>query len=364
VGRYYWFRAHDHDWDEHFGLTHDENYLRPAYVAYQVATTYLVSPTFTTRVPTASHLRVTLWGTPRAKVSVLWNESPATGVYTLPAALEEATLVDRWGVTETITAASGVYTFTLPGATASRVSDPDDYIVGGDPLIVVESETPNEPPTSTVQTLPERVYSPTLTVDWEGQDNQAGVWLYDIQVRDEVDGTWEDWVRSTSDVSGQFSGQHDHTYYFRSRATDRVGNRGDWPGAPQAQATFDLSSTLHLSIGAFFADENRDNVWNQPITGTNEITFTEEITLTQVALRFLDPSGHDVLSPTVGSTWEFTTTIYAGQTYRLRADSGDYSRVVPLVWSRGGEVYTHSYESLGLWPGTWVYLPLVLSDAG
>ena len=354
VKRYHWFRAHDGDMGEHFGLTHDENYLRPAYVAYQVATTYLVSPTFTTRVISDSDLNVTLWGTPRGKVSVLWNESPATGVYTLPAAMPTATLVNRWGVTETITATGDVYTFTLPGATANRPSpNQNDYIIGGGPLIVVETETPSEPPTSTVHSLPEITYSPAFTVTWEGQDNQSGVWGYDVQVRD-GDGEWVDWWQSDS-LSAQYTGQHDHIYYFRSRATDRVGNRESWPEEPQAHTTLDLSSTFHLSIGAFFADDNRNGI--RDISGT----LTTEITLTQVALRFLDETGQDVVSPTVGSSsWAFTTTVYAGQTYQLWATSADHKRILSFTWPLGGEVYTDTRPELGLWPITRSYLPLVL----
>ncbi len=361
VEKYFFFRVHDADMGEYFGLTRNDHTLRPTYVAYQVATTYLISPTFTTRVISDSAVRVALWGTPHGKVSVLWNESPAASVYALPAVVPEATVVDRWGVTQTVAAAHSAYTVTLPGATANLVSNPDDYIIGGEPLIVIESERPSEPPTSTVGVLPEVVYSPTFTVTWEGVDNQSGVCFYDVQVRDES-AEWTDWLTMTSEICGRFAGQHDRTYYFRSRATDCVGNRGDWPEAPQAHATFDLSSTLHLSVGAFFADENRDEVWNRPITGTNGITLTEEITLTQVGLRFVDSSNHDVVSPTVGSTWEFTATIYAGQTYRLQAASGDYSRVMSFVWPWGGEVYTHSYESLALWPGVQVHLPLVFHD--
>jgi hypothetical protein len=353
VERYFFFRTHDSDMGEYFGLIRNDHSLRPAYVAYQVATSYLISPTLVTRVLTDSHLSATLWGTPCGKVSVLWNEGPATGVYTLPATIDTATLVDRWGVTETITATGEVYTFTLPGATANLVYDSNDYIIGGDPLIVIETETPNEPPTSTVHSLPEIIYSPTFTVTWEGGDNQSGVWLHDIQVRDGY-GEWNDWLHSTSAPSGQFTGQHDHTYYFRSRAMDRIGNRGVWPEEPQAHTTLNLSSTLHLSVGAFFADENRNDT--RDISGT----LTTEITLTQVSLRFLDASGYDIVTPAVGSAWEFTTTIHAGQTYQLSAVTADYARVVSLAWPRGGEVYLHTYEELGLWPVKRNYLPLVL----
>ena len=360
VERYFFFRTHDADMGEYFGLIRNDHTLRPAYVAYQVATTYLISPTFTTRVSTGSHLRVTLWGTPRGKVSVLWNASSVTGVYTLPATLPTATFVDRWGITRTVTATvldgRAEYTTMLPGATANLVSNPNDYIIGGDPLIVIESEMPNEPPTSTVHALPEITYSPTFTVTWEGWDNQSGVKFYDVQVRD-GDGEWEYWQHSTTVTSGLFTGQRGHTYSFRVRATDRVGNQEAWPEEPQAYTVMNPASTLYLSIGAFFADENRNSVWDELIAETNEIT------LTAVALRFVDEAGLDVVSPTVGSSWEFTTTVYTGQTYRLWATSGDYMRMVPLTWFWSGEVLTETYPALGLWPVTRTYLPLVFKQA-
>jgi hypothetical protein len=362
VERYFLFRTHDADMSEYFGLIRNDHSLRPAYVAYQVAATYLISPTFTTRASAGSHLRVTLWGTPHGKVSVLWNESADAGDYVLPAAIETATLVDRLGVTQTVDASGGAYTFTLPGATANLVSNPGDYIIGGDPLIVIESEMPNEPPTSTVYSLPEITHTPIFTVTWEGQDNESGVWLYDVQVRDGSGGQWVSWQQSTAATSGQFTGQHGHIYYFRSRATDHVGNRENWPAEYQAYTTLDLSSKLHLSVGAFFADENSDGEWSRPITATGEVT------LTQVTLRLLDEVDHDVVTPIVGSAGEFTTTIYAGQTYQLWATSSelevDHVYILSLTWPRGGEVYTNAYETLGLWPVSQVYLPLVVRDGG
>jgi hypothetical protein len=353
VGRYFFFRVHDSDMGEYFGLIRNDRTLRPAYVAYQVATSYLISPTFVTRASAGPHMRVTLWGTPRGKVSVLWNESATSGTYTLTAALDSATLVDRWGVTGTTTATGGVHTVTLPGATASLVSNPHDYIIGGDPLLVVESETPNEPPTSTVHPMPPTTYSPGFSVTWEGEDNQSGVWFYDVQVRD-GDGEWAYWQHSTAVTSGQFSGQHGHTYYFRARAIDRVGNREAWPEGSQAHTTLNLASTFHLGVGAYFADENRNGVWDKPVADTGEIT------LTAVTARFVDQAGQDVVAPAVDSaSWEFTTTVYAGQTYELWATTADHMRVMPFTWPLGGEVYTVTSEALGLWPVTRTYLPLI-----
>jgi len=353
VERYFFFRVHDADMGEYFGLIRNDHSLRPAYVAYQVAASYLVSPTMVTDRARADGARqVTLWGTPRGKISVLWNESPTAVSYALSATLDSAALVDRWGNTTTVAATDELYSLTLPAATANLVSNPNDYFIGGDPLVVVESEMIDEPPTSTVNPLPAVVHSATLTVTWAGQDSESGVWLYDVQVRDGEDGAWNDWLQLTPLVYSQFAGQNGHTYYFRSRAIDRIGNREAWPDQPQARVRFDLPQPLHLSVGGFFADENRNEAWDLPITDTGEIT------LTQVALQFQDESGRDVLSPTVGSNWEFTTTVFADQTYRLWAISADHMRTLSFTWPSGEGTYTETYPALGLWPVTRIYLPL------
>jgi hypothetical protein len=358
VERYIFFRTNDADMGEYFGLVRNDRSVRPAYSAYQVAATYLISPTFTTRVPTGNNLRVTLWGTPRGKVSVLWDTSPVTAVFTLPATIPNATLVNRWGTIQTLTATAGVYTFTLSGATANLVSDPDDYFIGGDPLIVIESETPNLPPTSTVLQLPPVTYTPAFTVTWEGQDSESGVWLYDIQVRVGENGTWMPWKSSTTATSAVFTGTDSKTYYFRSRATDRVGNRETWPTAPQAWTTVKLLGTLHLTVGPFFADENRNDIWDIPGTQTGEII------LTGVSLRFLDDLGHDVVSPVVADTWEFTTTISLGEPYRLDMTAAttttNYARTLSFTWPLGEEVYTESLGMVGLWSLRRIYLPSVM----
>jgi hypothetical protein len=225
---------------------------------------------------------------------------------------------------------------------------------------LIETEIPAQPPTSTVHPLPEVTFTSTFTITWEGRDNQVGIRSFDIQVRDGADGEWVDWQSSTVNTSGQFVGEHSHTYYFRSRATDQVGNRAPWPEQPQAHTRIDFLSELWFEIDSLFADENRNGVWDKTITPTGTMTPTKEITLTSVALRFVDDSGADVVSPTVGGAWTFTTTIHAGQTYMLRAASVDHMRLLRFRWPSGERAVTATYPSLGLWRVSRVYLPLVL----
>jgi hypothetical protein len=352
VERYFHFRTHDSDMGEYFGLIRNDRSLRPSYVAYQVAATYLISPTFVTRSPDAPAMRVSLWGSPHGRVSVVWNESSSTAVYSLPAAVATATVVDRLGNTSTSVATGGSHILTLPPATANLVSNPSDYIIGGAPLIVIESESVNEPPTSTVDALPTTTYTSTFTVTWSGWDNESGIWAYDVQVRDGVGGAWQDWQQMTAETDAQFVGEHGHTYYFRSRAIDQVGNRELWPAQAQAHTTLDLSRTFHFSIDTYFADDDRDGVFDLP----------QEATLTGVTLRLLDEDGHDVIAPTTNH--EFTATVYAGQTYHVLMTVDDYMQGLSFDWPWQEMTHDETYSELPLWPVTRIHLPIVTRDSG
>ncbi|MCX7856126.1 MAG: hypothetical protein N2556_09205 [Anaerolineae bacterium] len=309
IERYFYFRAHDDYCDKNrdgdcsdekidygmgelFGLVRDDRTLRPAYVAFQVATTYLVSPTMVTSVNHSSGVRrVTFWGTPRGKISVLWNTLPTATVFSYPATLSTATLVDRWGVTRTITATAGVYSLSLPGATANNGTSPSDYIIGGEPYLVIETDT--VPPTATVRSVTVSL-PPTVTVSWEGADDAAGIWLYDVQVREET-ASWANWLTLTTATSGTYGVPRLGTWCFRARAWDRAGNRGDW--SPGVCAMVDLTRTLHLTVERVFGDEDGDGV-----QGPDEPALT-------ATLRLLDPRGTDAVTPTVGTSWEFTATL-------------------------------------------------------
>ncbi len=87
------------------------------------------------------------------------------------------------------------------------------------------------PPDSAVTALPATTVENKFTVHWGGSDARSGLCWYDIQVRDgnRSDSAWEDWLVNTDTTAALFAGQPGHTYYFRSRAMDEIGNWEPWP---------------------------------------------------------------------------------------------------------------------------------------
>ncbi|MGQ9466559.1 MAG: hypothetical protein ACUVSG_02790 [Anaerolineae bacterium] len=366
VQRYFYFRAHD-DWcdknrdgdcadggidygmGQPFGLVRDDRSLRPAYVAYQVATTYLVSPTMVTTANYSNGVRrVTFWGTPWGKISVLWNTVPTPTLFSYLATLPTATLVDQRGITRTITPSHNAYSIPLPGATANNGINPQDYIIGGETFLVIETDT--VPPTATVRSVTVS-QPPTVTVSWEGADDAAGIWLYDVQVREETR-VWATWLTLTTTTTGTYPAPRTGTWCFRARAWDRAGNRGDW--SPEVCATVTPTRTVHLRLGTVFGDEDGDG-----ILGPGEPILT-------ATLRLLDPAGTDALSPTVGTSWELTATLPVG-TYTLDVTPVDWPSPPPGWLPRREPVQVASGAGIqeipltvGLIPHrASVYLPMV-----
>ncbi len=351
--RYYFFRAHDDGMAEPYGLLRNDQTLRPAYLAYQVAARYLQGENQVTRVATTRTVRVTLWGTPRGKISVLWNRTPNPVTYTLPAAMPQATLVDRWGVTRTITATQGVYTLSLPVATANLASDPTDYIVGGDPLLLIETDT--TPPTSTMLALPTLTIGQRVTLTWQMGDVGAGPWYVEVQVASAPDGPWQTaatWPATEGVTQTVYLGRHGQTAYFRARARDRVGNWEDWPATYEVSTTVDADTELHWRVEGLFADADGDG-----LQGSLEVPLT-------ATMRFVDEQGRDVVSPTVGNSWAFTVTLLPG-TYTFSAfatdDAGQrWAAYISLTLDGSVDpLQAPANPRVGLVPWNQVYLPLV-----
>lgn len=219
-----------------------------------------------------------------------------------------ATLVDRWGNAQTVAAANGYYTVSLPVATANLVSNPDDYIVGGDPVILIETDTVS--PTSALSPLPAVTKGTAVTLTWTATDGESGIWYTQIQKSAAPDGPW-DTIASLSQTRGitqtVYQGQHGETAYFRARARDRVGNWEPWSDGFEVSTTVDADTELHWQLRALFNDNNGNGVWDRGGTGS----LQSEITLTQVSMRFLDENWHTIAA-VVGSSWYFTETWLPG----------------------------------------------------
>jgi hypothetical protein len=361
VERYFFFRANDEDMTEYFGLMRNDQSFRPSYLAYQVATTYLVSPTMATNwTYDDGTRRVTLWGTPRGKVSVLWNLEPNAHVFDYPAILDVATRVDRWGATEAIPATDGVYSLHLPGATANRVPPNEgEYIIGGEPYLIIEEDT-MPPIKATVHPLPETTYGDVIQVSWEATDADAGVWGFDVQVRQEG-GDWTNWL-GLADTAGKGSASYTELedgqdYCFRARAWDRAGNLGAWSDVERCTAVR-LAREVRVSVGSVFGDVN----------GSGGLPEDGEPILVDLSFRFVDESTEDVVSPSIGSSWGFTTTLKPGDYALLVAPPGWPSmtaqwlpwRLSVVVESGEGGRLEVDLPAVGLLPHrSSSYLPLV-----
>ena len=109
-----------------------------------------------------------------------------------------------------------------------------DQLFGLDPAL----------PTCTVQSLPTTTFESVFQVSWEGTDDPAGIYTYDVQYRDSERGVWRDWLTGVpaSKTYELFIGQPGHTYAFRCRATDNAGNTGDYPTEPDTSTTVDLNA--------------------------------------------------------------------------------------------------------------------------
>lgn len=92
------------------------------------------------------------------------------------------------------------------------------------------------PPQTRVSGLPAESPGP-FTVLWTGTDPGSGLASYDVQVKDGASGTWTNWKMGTSSSSASYPGTGGHTYAFRSRGHDAVGNVEAWPSAADATTT-------------------------------------------------------------------------------------------------------------------------------
>src|SRR5204863_2615577 len=98
------------------------------------------------------------------RVTVIWNSGPQPGTVSLPAYSRSATIVDKYGREQPLTATNGYYQLNLEQSRNN--SDPRDrtlYLVGGSPWIIVEDMSQAIAPAPTLTFTPTPTPSPTAT---------------------------------------------------------------------------------------------------------------------------------------------------------------------------------------------------------
>jgi hypothetical protein len=271
IDKFFFFRTHDDGmtdgaWPAHFGLMRDDGSYRPAYVAYQVAATYLHGENQVTAPPITSNgvQRITFWGTPRGRIDVLWNVTGEAMAYDYPTLLPEVTVIDKRGGASTQTS-SGSLTLPLEGATANT-GEGGSLLIGGSPLLVIHADT--VPPTSQLNALPAVWYGRELTLTWTVADTAGpgrpgtGHWYTEIQRAPSPAGPWTlamGWPQTQNTTTAVASIPTEGTWYFRARARDAAGNWEVWPVGPEAQTMVYLTKTVELSV-ATYEDANSNGV--------------------------------------------------------------------------------------------------------
>lgn len=196
---------------QYFGLVRKDGSVRPAYVAYQVAATYLSgvrSATYTwsgsSDPPTYDQVTALLrsnesrtqWVWPgavnrvvleraRDRVTVVWNASSRPVTARIPARADVATLVDKYGRRSSLVPIDGHYELALePSRNNSDPRDPTVYLVGGSPWIIVEAgePAPARLPTSAVPPVTSATPSAHPSNVQPGQASTAGPSAVDARI--------------------------------------------------------------------------------------------------------------------------------------------------------------------------------------
>ena len=124
---------------EPYGLIRNDGSPRPAYVALQTAARYLLVPGAVSYQRADGVARVAI-DQGRRRTTVLWAIGPRPTAAHLAPVGTSAVAYDKYGLERPLPlpSESPYYDLTLAGATANTAADPGDFIIGGDPVIVVE----------------------------------------------------------------------------------------------------------------------------------------------------------------------------------------------------------------------------------
>ncbi|NDJ34686.1 MAG: hypothetical protein GYB64_08445 [Chloroflexi bacterium] len=239
--RFMVFRLHDSAMEQAWGLVKNDGEPRMSYTAYQTAIGLMTDIVDGDRQTAGDIEKVILLRGDGTRLTVVFTTSGRAANVTLPAATTEARVYDSQGNTTLIQARGGAYRLNLPAAEGRNFSRPNDYTVGGPPLILVEENVgslPNAPapsqpeedklpPTASlaVEAIPGSQES--IRITWSASDlGGSGVETYDVEFSRDGGLTWQTWLEDTQEVESLFEMPSGGYYLFRVRAVDEAGNMG------------------------------------------------------------------------------------------------------------------------------------------
>ena len=126
---------------EPFGLLRNDMSKRPEYAAYRLVTSLFSDVSGgVIRSDAQSGVYEVDLQKPGATLVVVWNQKPQPISVAIPALSARATVYDKFGASHSVAAHSGQYQFNLgPATDNSNPANTNDYVVGGDPVILVEA---------------------------------------------------------------------------------------------------------------------------------------------------------------------------------------------------------------------------------
>jgi hypothetical protein len=215
-------------------------------------------------------------------------------------------------------------------------------------------------PSSHIADLEEFQISADFNVVWSGSD-ETGISYYDIQFKDGLTNSWQDWQVEAEEINAEFTGgENGHTYYFRSRAVDLASNLEDWPSLEQGDSftLVDLSVEEDKSVQDVEAGQDNNAILTFAdgliisevmANGTEEFieiynSLAQEISLDGLYLSYFSET-RDWNEPYINK--EFPTSTIASQEYYL-IGFGDYTEEPDTDWSPDTRHLSDNSGSVGL----------------
>ncbi|HEY3110202.1 MAG TPA: hypothetical protein VGL23_15675 [Chloroflexota bacterium] len=139
VERIFFYRASDAGENEAWGLLQIDGGARPAERAFRFASELLAGVRAARRIGGDGIERIVL-DRPGARLTVAWATGPADAPLVFEASGPSvAQLRDKIGGLGSVAPIDGRIVLSLPGASASHGAQAGDYLIGGDPYVIVET---------------------------------------------------------------------------------------------------------------------------------------------------------------------------------------------------------------------------------